>query len=135
MAREGAAGFRHLHQAEHAFVHARAAGRRDDDHGRCSSVPYSIAARDSFADDRAHRRREKTEIHHRDGDFVAFDHSVPAEDGVGQPGALLIFFEAIFVSGHALKSQGVDRSQIGIRFDEPFRVEQLSIRSLADCAK
>jgi hypothetical protein len=40
--------------------------------------------------DRAHRCREKTEIHHRDGDLVAVEDAMPGDDGVEESRALLI---------------------------------------------
>ena len=46
-----------------------------------------------------------------------------ADDGVGQSGALLIILEPVLVAGHSLKTQGVDRLQIGIHLEESLRIE------------
>ena len=48
-----------------------------------------------------------------------------ADDGVGQSGALLIILEPVLVAGHSLKTQGVDRLQIGIHLEESLRIEQI----------
>ena len=55
-------------------------------------------ARDSLADDGAHGRGEKTEIHHRDGDFVAFQESMTTNDRIDQSRARLIFPQPILVT-------------------------------------
>ncbi len=89
----------------------------------CSSVPYSI--RDPFANDGPHGRGQKSKIHHRERDLVTVDHSMTANDGVSQSGSFLIIFEPIFVTGHSLKTQGVDRFQIGIHLKEGLRIEQI----------
>ena len=93
-------------------------------------------ARDLFADDRTHRGGEKAEIHHRDRDLVAFDHSVAAQDRVDQSGAVLIFSQAILVGRHALELEGCRSSSNPRPF--PRNVSgssRFSIRSLADSAK
>ena len=48
-----------------------------------------------------------------------------ADDGIEQSRARLITLEAIFIGGHALKTQRVDGFQIGIHFDETLRIEQI----------
>src|SRR4051812_26454841 len=118
---EGAAGLGHLHEAEHAFVHTRAPGGRDNDDRAMVVGPVLDRARDAFADYRAHGRGEESEIHHGDRDFVALDHSVTAKNGVGETGRVLVFFKAILVSRYALELEGVFGTQPGIAFDEgPF---------------
>src|SRR5437763_531995 len=104
MPRECAAGFRHLHQTEHAFVHARAAGSRNDNDRGAFLRSKLNRARDSFADDGTHGGREKSEIHYGDRNFIAVDHSMAANYGVDQSGALLIIFEAILIARHSLKA-------------------------------
>ena len=47
-----------------------------------SAVPYSIVRVIRLANDRAHRRGEKAEVHHGDGDFVAVEHSIAADHGI-----------------------------------------------------
>jgi hypothetical protein len=94
---EGAARLRHLHQAEHPFIHARSARRRDDDYRATVRRPILNRTRDPFADDGTHGRSQEREIHHRDGDFVTFEHSVAAQDRVHQASRVLVFFQAILV--------------------------------------
>ena len=123
---ERAARFRHLHEAEHALVHARAArGGDDDDGGAIAPCAYSIDPRDAFADDGAHRGGEKTEIHHCDPDLVTFDERVAAENGVDQSGVVLIFAQTILVARHALEFERVDGSQAGVEFDEAVGIAKI----------
>ena len=82
-------------------------------------------ARDPFANDGAHRRGEKSKIHYRQRDLVTIDHSMAADDGVGQTGAFLITFEAVLVTGHSLKTQRIDRFKIGIHLKESLRIEEI----------
>src|SRR5207302_6906721 len=107
------------------FIHARSAGSGDDDHGRAFGSSIFNRARNSLTNDRAHRRSEKVEIHDRDGDLISVKNSVSADHRVEEAGAFLIFFEAIFVAGHSLKTQNVDGSQVGIHFYESVRIEQI----------
>ena len=70
MIRECAAGLCHLHEAEHAFVHARAAaGGNDDDREIFRGAEFDQAS-EFFADDGAHRTAEETEIHDAKSNFV-----------------------------------------------------------------
>src|SRR2546429_4956635 len=77
---------------------------------RSTLFPYTTLFRST--NDRAHRRSEKVEIHDRDGDLISVKNSVSADHRVEEAGAFLIFFEAIFVAGHSLKTQNVDGSQV-----------------------
>ena len=122
---ERSARFGHLHQAQHSFVHAGAAGSRDDDNGRALGRAVFDHTGDSFADNGAHCRRQETEIHHRDCDFVPVDHAVPANYCVNQTRRLLIFLQAVFVSRHSLETKRVDRRQAGIHFHKTPGVEQV----------
>ena len=48
-----------------------------------------------------------------------------ADDCIYQARALLIFFQAIFVGRHPLKTQSVDGPQVGIHLHETVRIEQI----------
>ena len=74
--------------------------------------------------DRAHRCREKTEIHHCDGDLVAVEDAMPGDDGVEEPRALMIFLETVRVRGHSLEPQHVNGPQVGVHLYEGIRIEQ-----------
>src|SRR5205823_13281006 len=54
------------------------------------------------------------------------DHSMSADNGIGQSGALLIILEAVLVAGHSLKAERVDRPQIRIHFGERLRIEEVA---------
>ena len=125
MLRECAACFRHLHQAQHSFVHARATGSSNNDH--CTALGSAILnrSRDFLTNHRSHRRSEKTKIHHRDRHLVAVKNSVACDDSVEKPRALMVFFEPILIASHSLKAQDVDRFQVGICFYKSLRVEQI----------
>ena len=126
MACERSACFRHLHQTEHAFVHPRTARSRDDnDRGVFVGAVFDYA-RDPFANDGAHRRGEKSKIHYGERDLVTINHSMAANDGIGQSGAFLITFEAVLVAGHSLKTQRIDRFKIGIHLKERLRIEKIA---------
>ena len=105
---ECAAGLGHLHQTEHAFIHARAAGGRDDDDCNAFGRGKLDHAGNAFAHHRTHGGGKKSEIHHRDRDFVAFEHAVATQHRIDQSGGFLIFFQSILISGHALKSERID---------------------------
>ena len=83
MAGEGAAGFCHLHETQHSFVHAGAAGSGHDNDSRTFVGAVLDGARDSFTDDRAHGCGEKTEVHYCNRNLVAVEHTVAANHGVG----------------------------------------------------
>ena len=61
-------GLGELHQRQRAFLHARAARRRDDDQRQSLGERVLGGARDLLADDRAHRAAHEGEVHgaHRD---------------------------------------------------------------------
>ena len=105
MASERAACFRHLHQAQHSFVHARAAGSRDDDDRAAFGGPVFDRARDSFADDRSHRGGEKSRNPSPRSRPCNRQSFRAADDRINQSRGVLIFFEAIFVRGHSLETQ------------------------------
>src|SRR5207248_5921178 len=77
-----AAGLGHLHQTEHAFIHASAAGGRDDDDCNAFGRGKLDHAGNAFAHHRTHGGGKKSEIHHRDRDFHAFKHSVTTQDRI-----------------------------------------------------
>ncbi len=55
---------RHLHERQHALLHARAAGRRDDDERVFAFQRPLGEARDLLADDGSHRAAHEREVHH-----------------------------------------------------------------------
>ncbi len=62
---DGRDGLRHLHQREHALLHARAA-RRGDRHQRQPPVEREVGgAHELLAHHRAHRPAQEGEVHHR----------------------------------------------------------------------
>src|SRR5438034_613446 len=125
MTGERATRLRHLHQAQHSFVQARAAGRGHDDDRRTFDSSVFNCARNPLTDDRSHGRGQEAKIHHRNCDLVTVENSISADHGVEQAGAPLIFFEAILIARHSLKAQNVDRFQVTIHFHEGVRIDNL----------
>ena len=80
--RERGAGFGHLHQAEHPFIHPRAAAGGNDDDGQFLFRAAFNQPRQFFADDRTHRAAEKIKIHHAQRDAVLADFAKAGDDGV-----------------------------------------------------
>jgi hypothetical protein len=128
--RQRATGFGHLHEAQHPFVHARAA--RSSNNDDCAALGRAVFNRpgDFLPNDRAHCCREKTEIHHCDGDFVAVEDAMPGDDGVEEARALMIFLETVLVRRHSLEPQHVNGLQVGVHFYKGIRIQQ-TLDSLA----
>src|SRR6516162_2460875 len=105
---ESSAGFGHLHEAEHALIHPSAARSRNNNHG--FSVPCASLDQPSYflADDRAHRRREKTEVHYGNFDGPVFKLSRAGQDRILHTGFLLVAFESIAVTCDSFEIQHVD---------------------------
>src|SRR6266496_4201574 len=125
VSRQRAACFCHLHQAQHSFVHARAAGSRNDDDRAALGCAIFNRSSNLLANDRTHGRSEKTEVHHRDRHFVAVKNSIATYYSVEQSGAFVVFLEPIFIRNHSLETQDVHGFQVGIHFHKSFRVEQI----------
>src|SRR5207247_6168114 len=115
---ERAAGLSHLHQTEHAFIHARAAGGRDDDDWNALRGGKLDHAGNAFAHHRTHGGSKKSKIHHGDCDFNAFQHSVTTQDRMDQPRRILIFFHSTLHLEHALKTKRIDRVLIRVHFNK-----------------
>ena len=99
---------RHLHERQHAFLHARAARRRDDDE-RILALERPLAeARDLLADDRAHRAAHEREVHHAERSPAATS-SVPvhASSASVSPAFAVAFLRRAGYSGNP--SGSVDR--------------------------
>src|SRR4029450_11196010 len=82
VSRERAACFCHLHQAQHSFVHGRAAGSSNDDDRAALSRAIFNRSGNFLAYDRTHGRSEKTEVHRRDGHLVAVKNSISSNHSV-----------------------------------------------------
>lgn len=116
MAGEGAAGFGHLHEAEHAFVHAGAAGGADEDDGEVAFGGFFDKAGDFLADDGAHAGGEEFEIHDAEADVAAVEFGLADGDGVFEAGFFLIGFEFGLVGVGAGEFEGVFAGDVGIPF-------------------
>ena len=78
-------GLRHLHQRQHALLHARAAGRAEHDRRPPVRDGALELARDLLADDRAHRAAHELEHEEADLDRDAADRRGAGAVGVAGP--------------------------------------------------
>ncbi|MDB6152126.1 MAG: hypothetical protein JWL90_579 [Chthoniobacteraceae bacterium] len=122
---EGAAGFGHLHKAEHAFIHSRAARSGNDDHRQPVARAAFNDSRKFFAHDRAHGGRDKVEIHDRDGDAASLNGADSGDDSVFEAGFSLITLEPVGVTGHPGELKRVDRNHIGVVLGKTLLIEEL----------
>ena len=121
---EGSAGFRHLEEAEDAFIHAGASGGGDDDHGDSLLGGALDTAGEFFTDHRAHGGGDEMEIHDGDGEGLGVDGADSADHGVFEAGFFLVAFEANGVAGHAREFEGIDRGEAGVVFLERVGIEE-----------
>lgn len=120
MKSERAAGLGHLHQRQHAFLHARTGGGGNDDDAALFGRGEFDRAGDFFPDHRSHRAGEKLEIHHRDHGGLALDAEASGDDGIIElgTGALLfdffrVFREAQRVGGNEVRVELLEAAFIG----------------------
>ena len=101
----GGARLGHLHEREHAFLHARAARRGDDARSGSRSAVASSKARAIFSPTtRAHRRADEAEVHRAEHERVPVDASPAGDDRLGQA--------ALLGGGHELVRVGLDRREL-----------------------
>ncbi len=106
--RKRAAGLRHLHQAEHAFVHPRAARGGKDQHWDAALGRAFDGARDLVADDGTHGAAEKIEIHDRDGYRVSLNLAEAADHAFVQAGLFPVLGELVGIARRAGELENID---------------------------
>ena len=122
-ARQRGGNFGHLHQADGAFHHARAAGAGDDDQRHLAVDGALDGARDFFADDGAHRAADEIEFHRAAHDRAAVEQAFGGEQGVGHAQLAAGFLEAVGVGLGVLELQRIVGGELGVVLD-PVAVEQ-----------
>jgi hypothetical protein len=105
--RERGGSLGHLHQAEHAFIHPRAAAGGNDDDGQFFFRAAFNQPRQFFADDRTHRAAEKIKIHHAERDAVLADLAEAGHDGVLERGVFLVRVPAWICKWRAFEAEHV----------------------------
>ena len=106
-----AAGFRHLHEADHAFIHTcSAAGGHDDQRKFLRGCKFNDAC-DLFTHNGTHAGAEKTEIHYAERIVNAVEFCVPADDRIGQPGLLFAGGKFVCIGGDAFKSASISLNE------------------------
>ena len=125
MAGERAAGLGHLHQAEHALVHPRAAGRRKNQHRHPSSVARSMA-RVIFSP-----ITEPIEPPRKLNSITATETGLPldlaqaADHALLEAGLLPIFLQLFGVAGRPGEFQDIDGRDAGVVFLPMAFIEQV----------
>ena len=114
---------RHLHEREHAFLHARPAGRREDDEGRALLERERRGGNDRLACRHAERAAHELEVlhGHRDGNVVQ------APDG-DRHGVRAVRLDAIFLQ---LVDVALDVAELE-RIGRHFRGRRLFISAIVE---
>ena len=108
-AQHGNRGARHLHQAEHAFLHARAT-RGDEQHERCLAIGRRFQAGDDALTRRhAERTAHEVEILHGYGDVTLVELARCHQYGVFVASLGPAFLEAVGIAFLVAEFQRVDR--------------------------
>ena len=123
VALQGAGDLGHLHQAEHAFLHARPARGADNQHRQALGRGGLDQAGEFLAHHRAHRAAHEAEIHGPDRQGQAFNAAdagahrileaaglLGVADAVGVAAAIL---EAERIGGGELQVEGLEAAGIG----------------------
>jgi hypothetical protein len=102
-------GARQLHQREDALLHARPAGRREDDIGRAHLERRLGALDEGLAGGHAERAAHEVEVLHRDGHRQAFDRALADLEGVGGAGLGAGVLQPVDIALLVAELQRVDR--------------------------
>ena len=121
---EGATGFCHLHQAQHALIHTGATGGTYKNDGHFLLGGKLNNAGDFFANDRSHCCSEKVKIHDPETEGMAVDFCAAGGDCVHKAGFLFIAPEAVGVGRHALEPERIDRRHRGVVFLERIGINE-----------
>ena len=104
---------RHLHQAQYAFLHPRAAGRRVDDIRRAIGDCRLDARDERFAHRLSHRSAHKGEILHADHRLAAADRAARIDQRIGLAGRSARRLDAIGIAFRVAEFQGIVRHAWG----------------------
>ena len=108
---QGTGDLGHLHQAEHALLHAGAAGGTHDQHRVAAGSGGFDQAGELLAHHRAHRAAHEAEVHHPQGQGQAASAAEAGDDGIEQTGALLAVPQPIGVAAPILEGQRIGGGQ------------------------
>lgn len=110
---EGTAGLGHLHEAEHAFIHAGAAAGRDDDDRKGFFSAGFNEAREFFANDTAHGAGEEVGFHDGKGEAVGANFADAGDDGFDGSGFFLVVGDFF---GIARELERIEAGHAGVHF-------------------
>src|SRR5208282_1344523 len=106
--------FCHLHQADHAFHHAGAAGGGNDD-DRCASRDRLLdGTGDGFAHDTAHAAADEGILHGADDHRAALEFAAGVDDGIFQPSVFFGLLQARGVGFQIDKLQRVGGGEVAV---------------------
>jgi hypothetical protein len=117
-------GLGHLHQREDALLHARPAGRGQQDAGAAVLQRPLEHAGDLLAHHRAHAAAHEAELEDAEGHRQALDASHAGAQRIVEAGRLLRRLQAVLVLLGVLEAQGVDGLQLLVGLHEAVLVEQ-----------
>jgi len=122
--RECRVRLRHLHQAQQAFLHARATGGGEADEG-CLLFDRGIdAAHEALADDRAHRAAHELELEAGGDDRHAVHGAAHHDERIGLAGGLQRVLQPLGVLLAVLELQRIDRQHLLADLVAAFGVEE-----------
>ena len=101
----------HLHEGEHALLHARAAGRGNADQRNTLRDRGLGGTGEPLADDRSHRSAKKAEVHRRHHTWLTLDRQGRRDDRLGRA-LRLGRADPIGVRLQVYESQRVRRAQL-----------------------
>src|SRR6185295_11869325 len=119
------AGFRHLHQREQAFLHARTAARSKAYQWQLLFEAQMYSAYKALAHYRTHRAAEKSELECGSDQRCGFDAALHDHQRVVFLGIFLGFFETLDVTPAVLELESIDRHDLVTDFVAAFGVEQI----------
>ena len=124
---QGGRDLGHLHQREHAFVHAGpAAGAGNDDQRQVVAGGPLDAAGELLAHHRAHAAHDEGRIGDAEGHAPGADHAGAGHGGVFQAGPLLLVLELLLIGAFVDELQRIGRLEVGVPFLEGAFVEELA---------
>ena len=122
---EGAGDLGHLHQAQHALLHAGSARGAHDHHGAAPGRGLLDQAGEFFPHHRTHRAPHEAEVHHPEGQGHALQAAEPGDHRIPEAGALLAIPQAIGIGAAIFEGERIGWGQIGIMgFEAPLIGDQ-----------
>jgi len=114
MAFEGSGNLRHLHQAEHSFLHASTARRANDQQGQALVGGFFNQAGDALPHHGSHRPSHEPKVHHREGHGEIIHPACSRDHRISETCLGLGFPKAIGIGTAILEPKRIGRFQLAI---------------------